>query len=117
MIRNGVKQGLGWADIAKLLPGRISEHVKEHWTNVLDDSIKKIPWTDEETDILFRNQAQLGNQWSKIAKLLPGRSENNVKNRWYNTKMSQKRKFRRMTGGIERANVLKRARGETEDKI
>ena len=34
-------------------------------------------------------QSELGNQWSKIAKLLPGRADNQIKNRW-NTVLSKR---------------------------
>ena len=75
-----------WSDIAKRLPGRIGEQIKEHWMNVLDPDVKKGVWTEAEMKILRDSQKELGNKWSDIAKRIPGRSENSVKNRWYNQK-------------------------------
>ena len=73
-----------WAEIAKSLPGRIGEQVKEHWVNSLDPDVKKGVWSRDEMSILMNAQKELGNRWSEIAKLIPGRSENSVNNRWYN---------------------------------
>eukprot|EP00568_Trieres_chinensis_P000011 CAMPEP_0183300488 /NCGR_PEP_ID=MMETSP0160_2-20130417/6901_1 /TAXON_ID=2839 ORGANISM="Odontella Sinensis, Strain Grunow 1884" /NCGR_SAMPLE_ID=MMETSP0160_2 /ASSEMBLY_ACC=CAM_ASM_000250 /LENGTH=544 /DNA_ID=CAMNT_0025462919 /DNA_START=54 /DNA_END=1688 /DNA_ORIENTATION=+ len=39
-------------------------------------------WGEEEDHILIDSQAKFGNQWTRISKLLPGRSENAVKNRF-----------------------------------
>ena len=73
-----------WSDIAKHLPGRIGEQVKERWINTLDPEVKRGVWTEAEMKILRDSQKELGNKWSEIAKRIPGRSENSVKNRWYN---------------------------------
>ena len=53
--------------------------------NTLNPSLKKGKWTDEEDDLIFKLYLQHGSSWSKIGKLVPDRTENSIKNRFYST--------------------------------
>ena len=79
-----------WTAIAEKLTSKMGTGTRtrssceNRWNHYLHLGTKrnKEAWTEEEVRIMKQAHSELGDKWSKIAKLLPGRTGGDISNRW-----------------------------------
>ncbi|KAI8636638.1 hypothetical protein BD408DRAFT_425811 [Parasitella parasitica] len=81
-----------WTKVQRLIPGRTDMQCRERWVNILQPSVNRAKFTQEETDHLIELVKQHGTKWSFLQTLMPGRTDNALMRQYKATLKAVKQK-------------------------
>ncbi|KAL8171459.1 hypothetical protein V2J09_023263 [Rumex salicifolius] len=97
-----------WNSVSRLTGlRRNGKSCRLRWVNYLRPDLKRGQITPQEEQVILELHARWGNRWSTIARSLPGRTDNEIKNYW-RTHFKKKAKTSGDNTEKLRARLLKR---------
>jgi hypothetical protein len=72
-----------WAAVSSGMTGRTARQCRQRYSNFLSQIRQRSPWTPKEDEFVVTKYRELGPKWVFISTFLPGRTGNDIKNRWH----------------------------------
>lgn len=80
-----------WSIVAQSLHDRTGKQCRERYVNHLNPRLKVADWTPLEDATIFHLYDTIGSHWAKMSKMIPGRTDNGIKNRFHNLRRQLER--------------------------
>ena len=80
-----------WSLVAQNLPERTGKQCRERYVNHLNPRLKVTDWSPTEDATIFHLYNTIGSHWAKMSKIIPGRTDNGIKNRFHNLRRQLER--------------------------
>uniref|UniRef100_A0A7S2RUK4 Myb-like DNA-binding domain containing protein n=1 Tax=Eucampia antarctica TaxID=49252 RepID=A0A7S2RUK4_9STRA len=90
MVQN-MRMPMKWSIVAQSMPERTGKQCRERYVNHLNPRLKSSDWSPVEDATIFHLYNTGGSQWAKMSKMIPGRTDNGIKNRFHNLRRQLER--------------------------
>jgi hypothetical protein len=90
-IVQSMRMPMKWSLVAQNLPERTGKQCRERYVNHLNPRLKVTDWSPIEDATIFHLYDTIGSHWAKMSKIIPGRTDNGIKNRFHNLRRQLER--------------------------
>jgi len=90
-IVQSMRMPMKWSVVAQSLPDRTGKQCRERYVNHLNPRLKVSDWGPLEDATIFHLYDTIGSHWAKMSKMIPGRTDNGIKNRFHNLRRQLER--------------------------
>mmetsp|Transcript_22879 Transcript_22879/g.25229 ORF Transcript_22879/g.25229 Transcript_22879/m.25229 type:complete len:484 (-) Transcript_22879:153-1604(-) len=86
-----MRMPMKWSVVAQKMPDRTGKQCRERYVNHLNPRLKVADWNPVEDATIFHLYNTTGSHWAKMSKMIPGRTDNGIKNRFHNLRRQLER--------------------------
>lgn len=90
-IVQSMRMPMKWSIVSQSLPDRTGKQCRERYVNHLNPRLKVTDWSPLEDATIFHLYNTIGSHWAKMSKMIPGRTDNGIKNRFHNLRRQLER--------------------------